>query len=264
MMMKGDGINRMILRVLIIMMLSALTACVTTETGGVGDKANRQQALSDSLQLARSYIQDKNWDAAKRHLRIALEIDDDSAEIYEGLALVFQNTGELNLAEENYEKAIRLDPGLSRVRNNYAVFLYQQKRYQKAAEQLEVVTADTLYRNRTLALVNLGRCYYQMEDYAKAESAFKRAHLMDRNSITMLYELANVYFKLEEYSLSQQYYDTYRSRVRQQPPQALWLGIQLAVKFDNQDALSSYALALKNLYPTSKEYLEYKGAFDNE
>ena len=66
-----------------------------------------------------------------------------------------------------------------------------------------------------------------------------------------------------DYPKSQQYYDAYRNEVEQQPAAALWLGIRLADKFDNRDSLSSFSLALKNLYPTSKEYLLYKDAYGN-
>ena len=244
------------------LLLSMLTACVTTESGSIRDKADKQKALKYSTELARSYIAQGNWDAAKRHLKTALEMDDSSAEVYEGLALVFQNTGEYDLAEENYKRAIDLSTEFSRLRNNYGAFLYQQRRYKEASEQFEIVVKDTLYAKRAGAYVNMGRCYIRLEEYIKAENAFQRAYLMSRgNNDALVFQLAEVNFLLENYPKSQQYYDAYRSRVERQPARALWLGIRLAEKFDNDNAQSSYALALKNLYPTSKEYLEYKSTF---
>lgn len=241
-----------------------LAACVTTETGGVGGKKDPDKTLEYSLQLARSYINDGNWDGAKRHLQNAIAIDDDSPEIYEAMALVFQNTGEIELAEENFRKSIRLDPNVSRVRLNYAGFLYSMQRYRDAADQLEVVAEDTLYRQRSIALANLGRCYNKLEEWQKAEGAFRRAWLLDRDNLVLIFEMANVHYRLGEYALSQKYYDSYRSKVTQQAPPALLLGIRLADKFENQNAKSSYILALRNLYPTSQAYLEYKREFGDE
>lgn len=241
-----------------------LSGCVTTETGGIGSKKDPDKSLEYSLQLARGYINDRNWDAAKRHLKHAMEIDDESAEIFEALALVFQNTGEIELAEENYKKSIRLDPKASRVRNNYAAFLYFLKRYQEAAEQLEVVVTDTLYRRRSVALTNLGRCYRQLDKLDKAEEAFRRALLLERDSATLMFELAEVHYLQGDYPQAQKYYDGYRAKVKQQAPQALLLGIRLADKFGNQNARSSYLLALKNLYPTSQAYLDYKKEFGDD
>ena len=188
----------------------------------------------------------------------------DNAEINEALALVYQNTGELERADTAYKKAIRLDGSISRVRNNYAAFLYAQERYQEALKQLKLVVEDTLYERRAAAYMNLGRCYTKLNQYTQAKEAYKRSFLMDRRNIIVQLELAEVYFELKEFPDAQRFYDGFRQSVRQQPARALWLGIRLADQFDDRDAMSSYALALKNLYPRSKEYLAYKQAYDND
>ena len=249
---------------LVTLMAFLLSACVTTERGGVGTKADDAKALEYSLSLARNYIRAGNWEAAKRHLKFAIELDDSSAEVYEAMALVFQNTGEFEFAENNYKRSIKIDSNFSRVRNNYAAFLYQQRRYKEAVKQLELVVADTLYEKRSSAFISLGKSYMHLERLPEAEQAFYRAHLMVRTNIPLLFQLADVYFRLGQFSKSQQYYDVYRSQVKQQPAQALWLGIRLADKFADQDSMSSYSLALKNLYPRSKEYLEYRKMFIND
>ncbi len=259
---KGKILKGSVLSVFLMSLLS-VTACVTTETGGIGDKADDKKAVEYSVQLALSYIRGGNWAAAKRHLKTALEIDDSSAEIFETMALVFQNTGEGDRAEEYYQKAIKLDPASSRARNNYAAYLYSDQRYPAAIKQLELVVADTLYERRPAAYVNLGRSYIQLENLTKAEDAFHRAFLMDKRDVGLRYQLAEVYFQMGDYPKSQQYYNSYRNEVKQQPAAALWLGIRLADEFDNRDSLSSFSLALKNLYPTSKEYLLYRDAYEN-
>lgn len=259
---KGKIFKCSVLSIFLMSLLS-LSACVTTETGGIGNKADDKKAVEYSVQLALSYIRSGNWEAAKRHLKTALEIDDSSAEVFETMALVFQNTGEGDRAEEYYLKAIKLEPKSSRARNNYAAYLYGDRRYEAATKQLELVVADTLYEKRPAAYVNLGRSYMQLENLTKAEDAFRRAFLMNRRDAGLRYQLAEVYFLMGDYPKSQQYYDSYKNEVKQQPAAALWLGIRLADKFDNKDALSSFSLALKNLYPTSKEYLLYKDSYGN-
>lgn len=247
---------------LVLMLL--MTACVTTERGSISSKADDDKALELSIMLARQYIRDRNWDAAKRHLKLALDMDKSSAEVYEAKALVFQNTGEIALAEENYKKALKIDRKYSRGRNNFGAFLYQQRRFEEAAKQLEIVVKDTFYENRPVAFENLGRCYVQLNQLEKAEKVYRRAHLMSRDSVRLSFALAELYFKLEDYPQSQNFYDDYRRLVSRQSPEALWLGIRLATKFEDQDALSSYVLALKNLYPKSQQYLDYKSTFGNE
>lgn len=241
-----------------------LAACVHTETGGFSDKKDEAKAVAYSEELARGYIREGNWEAAKRHLKVALDIDDSSAGVYEAMAMVYQNTGEIEEAGKHYQKAIKLDPSVSRIRLNYAAFLYQQGEFKEAARQLETVTEDTLYPKRELAFVNLGRCYLSMGEPAKAEKALKRAYLMDRRSPGIKLELARAYYELGDYPEAQKFYDAFREQITEQPPQGLWLGAQLAAQFEDANALASYGLALKNLYPTSAEYLQYKKQYEND
>ncbi len=246
---------------LLVLCALQLTACVTTQTGGFGDKKDDKKALQVSLQLANDYMNSGQWDAAKLHLQKAIELDDRFPQVYAALALIHQHAGEYELADESFEKSLRYDRDQPGVRINYANFLYDMKRYQDAVEQLEVVTEDTLYQYRGLAFVNLGRCYIQLGDFEQAELALRRAYMIDKGNVALLLELADVYFVLENYPESQLYYDAYRKQVEQQPARALWLGILLADIFDNDDALTSYTLVLKNLYPTSQQYLDYKKKF---
>jgi type IV pilus assembly protein PilF len=171
---------------------------------------------------------------------------------------LYQSTGEFELAEENFEKALRIDSDFSRARNNYAAFLFSQQRYDEAEEQLELVVKDTLYSGRPLAFVNLGLCRVQLFDTEGAEEAFVRALAMDRTNAIALLEMAQLRFDAGDLANTRQYYGTYRSVVRQQSPRGLWLGIRLARQTGNLNEESSYALALSNLYPNSPEYEAYK------
>jgi type IV pilus assembly protein PilF len=44
---------------------------------------------------------------------------------------------------------------------------------------------------------------------------------------------------------------------------ALLLGARLAKQFDDKNAISSYGLALKNLFPRTQQYLDYQQEFVN-
>lgn len=243
--------------VLLIAMLS-LSACVTTTRGGFSEKKDDEKALEASVQLARQYIAAQDWELAKRHLKTAIEMGGNSAQVYEALALVYQNTGELELAQSAYLDALDEDTDNSRVRLNYAAFLYAQQDYPEAATQLERVTKDTLYEKRDIAFLNLARCYVQLEEFEKAERAYDRAYLMNKNIPGLKLEMATVFFQMQQFEKAEQYYNQHRQTVRQQSAGSLWLGLQIADQLNNADAFSSYALALKNLYPDSAEYQRYQ------
>ena len=235
-----------------------LSACISTTESVFTDKADPEKALEYRVELARKYIGEGNWENAKRNLSLANEIDPENAEVHEAFALVYQSTGEAELAEQSFKTAIRLDKDFSRARNNYAAFLYSQARYKEAEAQLEYVVRDSLYKGRPRAFVNLGLCRVQNFDPQGAEEAFRRALTMDRTNSIALLELAHLRFDAGDFKTAEQYYGTYRTVVRQQSPRGLWLGIRLSRETGDRDAEGSYALALANLYPESAEYEAYK------
>ncbi|MEH6584085.1 MAG: type IV pilus biogenesis/stability protein PilW [Halioglobus sp.] len=241
-----------------------LTACVTTETGGFTDAASPDMALERRVELARNYIGEGNWNDAKRNLKLAADIDPDNPEVHEAYALVYQSTGEFELAEEHFERAISLDREFSRARNNYAAFLFSQSRYEEAEKQLEFVVQDTLYEARPQSFVNLGLCRLQLFDPAGAEQAFVRALSMDRGNVIALLETAILRFDAADYESATRYYNGYRRSVRQQSARALWLGVRLSRETGDRDAESSYGMALSNRYPKSAEYEAYQRGKGND
>ncbi|MBT5006202.1 MAG: type IV pilus biogenesis/stability protein PilW, partial [Halieaceae bacterium] len=205
-----------------------LSACVTTTESVFTDKADPQKALERRVELARKYIGEGDWENAKRNLKLAYEMEPNNAEVHEAFALVYQSTGEFELAEQSYRTAIKLDRNFSRARNNYATFLYSQQRYEEAAAQLEYVVKDSLYKARPQAFVNLGLCRIQLFDNQGAEEAFRRALTMDRTNSIALLEVAQLRFDAGDVKSAESYYDTYRRVLRQQSARGLWLGIRIA------------------------------------
>ena len=61
-----------------------------------------------------------------------------------------------------------------------------------------------------------------------------------------------------DFTAAHRYYGQFRQWSPRQTPRSLELGIRLARVYDDQDAEASYALVLKSMYPTSKQYLDYR------
>ena len=73
-----------------------------------------------------------------------------------------------------------------------------------------------------------------------------------------------MYFNEKNYAQSKRYLDQYSRLAPQNSPRSLWLGIRIERIFGNKDKEASYALALRNLYPYSNEYLKYQATLDDE
>lgn len=255
----------------------ALSACVTQSESVFDSDPSPEDALKARVELARSYIGEGNWDDAKRNLKLAQDIDPNSPEVAEAFALVYERTGEYELAEESFERALSLQRDFSRARNNYAAFLYSRgaqaatagradearRRMEQAEEQLYIVVKDTLYDARPRAFINLGLVQVQLGKDDPAREAFTRALAMDRGNNLALLELAHIEYRAQNYPLADRYLENYRRFRRQQSARALWLGIRVSRELEDRDAEASYTLALRNLYPGSPEYQAYQQAVQN-
>ena len=238
-------------------LIAQLAGCVTEYSGGSPMSADLEATLNKRVALARQYIGVGGWENAKRNLELAQEIDSENAEVFEAFALVYQSTGEFEMAESQFRAALKTDPTLSRARNNFAAFLYSQGRFSEAEREFSTVTEDTLYSGRPMAFLNLGLCRFQLDNPAGAEAAFTRALSMDQRNSVALLEMEFLRLEAGDTDGAKRYHGAYRTVSPQQLPRGLLLGLQIADATGDQDALGSYELALRNLYPESPEYRDW-------
>lgn len=247
----------------LLLVLLVCAGCVTTNETVFTNQESPDLALKKRVELARAYIGQGNWENAKRNLKLAADIDPKNAEVYEAFALVYQSTGELDAAEENFRKSLSLNGSLSRARNNYAAFLFAQGRFAEAEKELEIVVRDTLYSGRPQAFTNLGLCRVRLQKNDAAIEALERALTMEQRNPLALFTLAELYYERQSFAQAQQFYQAYRRVVRTPTAAALWLGIRLARSLDLSDERASLELALYNMYPNSAEAKAAKSLTDS-
>ncbi|MCV6604460.1 MAG: type IV pilus biogenesis/stability protein PilW, partial [Porticoccaceae bacterium] len=71
-------------------------------------------------------------------------------------------------------------------------------------------------------------------------------------------EIAELEYIDGNFENSINYLSNYRRLVRRPNARSLWLGVRVAYKRDNGDAMSSYGLALEKMFPESRENLAYQ------
>jgi len=240
--------------------LLSLSGCVTTSTGKKKN-IDKDKALDTRIQLVLSYIRQGNRDLARSSLAKAKDLDAEDPRINNASAMLFQLEGEPKLAEEEFKKAVRKDPNFAAAYNNYGVFLLSKERYQEALDQFQNASNNVEYDRRDMAMTNLGQTAAKLGMQDKAKVSFEQAVRLNPRATTALTELAEIEFDERNYSAAKAYLDR-AGRMGQPSPKSLWLGIRLERIFGNKDKEASLALALKNLYPYSEQYLEYKRLLD--
>ena len=254
---KGVNLYNAALRILLMgFVVAGLVGCVTVEDKPFKKKANKQRLIEVSVSAANSYIKARQLDKAKRHLNKALEADRKSPKVHNTYALLYRVEGEDALAEKHYRLAIKYDPGYSQAHNNYGTLLYQQGRYKESLEELKIAASDPQYDRRAQVFENIGRCSLKLADTEQARKAFQKAVRLDAKLARSLIELAKLSYSEEKYVNAYNYLNHFDA-VAKHSPESLWLGIRIQRVLGNKDALASYELALKNMYPNSMEYQEY-------
>ncbi|MBT8147201.1 MAG: type IV pilus biogenesis/stability protein PilW [Gammaproteobacteria bacterium] len=239
-----------------------LTGCVTTSSGGFNPETSDEEALDDYIQLAGAYYEANDMVRTRRHINNALAINERSSQAYNILAMVHQREGDLDLADEVFQRAIRFDASNSRVRNNYAAFLFDQQRFEEAYQQLAVVANDTAYEGRAIAFENLGRSALRLGSLEDAASAFERALQLNGNLYVSTLELAQIRFNQGDYATARRLYSQYLT-IKDfysipHSPRSLWVGIQVEGYYQNDAAVEGYGRLLTALYQDSPEYQLYQ------
>ena len=96
-----------------------------------------------------------------------------NADVFCNLASVFYDLQALEESENNYIRAIQLEPSHAPALFNYALLLQDKSAHKKAAELYERLLG--VEENNADALSNLGSCYYEVQRYREAVEVFHRA-----------------------------------------------------------------------------------------
>ena len=256
-------------KALALLFVVALTGCVTTTDSRFAREADRDEAIDNYVQLATAYIGQGNIERARHHVDRALELDDDNAQALAAQGLVFQSQGEDRLAEESYRKALSSDSSYTRARIYYGAFLFGKRRFEEARAEFKRASQDTDYQDRGSVFFNLGMTEERLGNLDGAESAYRRSMEITRGDPRSLLSLSRVLVEQEKYTEASRYYSRLQQLIQRSPrlahsPESLYTGIRIARHFQDRNQESSLALLLRNEYPDSLEYQQYKVLIAND
>lgn len=238
--------------------------CVSTSST-VERSIDPKKAADTRLELGMKYLDAGNRDQALRQFLDVLEHDKKNARALQGLAMVHELNGESEDAEKNFLLAIKFGgkTNISPIRYTYGIFLVKQSRYADAQAQFEDVAKDLGFPDRAASLYFAGRCALEQGNVERAKAAFSHSINLKSTLPSPVIELADLAFQEQDYSSAKRYLDRYH-KLTKPTARSLWLGIRIERIFGNKDKMASQALALKNLFGYSKEYLEYKQLIENQ
>jgi len=257
--------------------LAALAACTTTTTtsqrtpeatdpaatnpNDPGEIARRTRVR---LELASAYFAQGQTSTALDEVKLALQANPNSGEAYNLRGLIYQSQGDDRLAEENFRRALQLNPGDPNTMHNYGWFLCQRQRLAEAQVQFQQAIATPRYAGLARSLMTQGICYTRAGSLVEAERSLARAYELDPTNPVTAVNLSDVLYRQGKYERARFYITRVNSVPELSNAQTLWLAARIENKSGNTRAARDLGSQLRNRFPQSPEAESFESGRFND
>lgn len=230
------------------------TAAATNEstTPPKQEQAPRTRARAHT-ELAASYYELGNMAVALEEVKEAISADADYGPAYNVAGLIYADLKEDQLAQENFQRALRIDATDSDTNNNYGRFLCDRRREAEAIKYFLAALRNPLYQTPDRSYVNAGLCTLRQGDVAGAESYFMQALKVRPTHPQALYQLADIAYGRGDAQTAKDYLLRLDKVAAPTSAEVLWLWLRVERKLGDRNAEASYAAQLRRSFPDSKE-----------
>lgn len=255
-----------------LLVLALLGACAAgpgnsgkAELETSSDQSAGQKRAAIRIELAVGYYERGQLDAALDEIKLALRAEPDNVTAYGVRALIYSGMGELGLAEDNFQRALKLAPQNADVSNNYGSFLCKNGRVAQSIPYFDAALANRTYQSPANALNNAGACSLKLGEYALAERYLLQALQQTPDLATTNANLARLYYERRDYPRAGFFVSRLgkTTKLESLTADVLWLAIKVQHKLGDAGAEASLVTQLRRHHSASPEYAAYQhGAFD--
>ncbi|MFC5474813.1 type IV pilus biogenesis/stability protein PilW [Paraherbaspirillum soli] len=258
--------------------LSLLTGCANLPNQPIGidndvgarrelptssDQTEAQRRAAIRLQLAIGYYEQRQLEVGLDEIKQALIAYPDFADAYSVRALIYMDMGEVRLAEDNFQHALRLSPNNPDFLNNYGWFLCQNSREKESLTYFDTALKSRSYQSPAKALANAGVCSMKLKDSTAAERYFLQAFQFDPSNPLTNANLAKLAYERNDYERAR-FYIGLVTKNEVQSAEVLWIAIKVERKLGDSAAEASLVTQLRRRFAGSTEYASYqRGAFND-
>ncbi|NND00377.1 MAG: hypothetical protein HKN85_09370, partial [Gammaproteobacteria bacterium] len=208
-------------RPVILLLLVALltTACVGSGHRSSSTNSQVRKSADNALvhaQLARGYLQQKQYAVAKAELEEALRIDSNHSDSNYVMALLMMELEQYETAEKHFYRAVRADQENAAAAHDFGMFLCQFGKERESVKYFEIAAGNPLFENAELSHMRAGECLAQINDPA-AEQYLKRALAANPNLRPALFRMAKLKHDERSYFLARAYIERYFAITNPQP-----------------------------------------------
>ena len=163
----------------------------------------RDKKIEHLLNKAESLFKKKEFKKSEENFIKAIGLDPKNTRAYNGLGIIYLEQNNYKDAENSFREATKLDPENSNFHNNLGLALYNQDSFKKAAEAYK--KAAQFEPASAKKWISLGLCYKSCEELLKSQEAFQKAVDIEPNNLEYLHLLVSVLLKLDNFKLAKKY-----------------------------------------------------------
>ena len=228
----------------------ALAACSSTSS----DKWKKEKgdASNYNMQLGMAYLNQGELGLAKDKLERAVRENPGDPNVHSAMAMLQDRLGHPELADREFKAALSLGPRNPDVLNNYAVYLCRTGRTDEGVKSFEEAAHNALYRTPEAAYTNAGVCLRGAKRDTQAAMSFQRALQAKPNFAEAAYQLADLDFQRGEVQDARETIDRFISAF-EATPDLLLLGVRITRKQGDRLAEERFARKLRLDFPASDQ-----------
>ena len=217
------------------------------------EKAEQNHAIAiANYNVGVEYLREGDYEKALERLNKAQEADPAYVPIYNALGLAFQRLEQPENAEKNFKRALTLDDSDSDTLNNYGQFLCNSGREAQADEYFMKAAANPFYKTPEIPYTNAGLCVMKNLQRDTAAEYFSKALSLNPEVPAALLQMSEISYDKGNFPAARDYLKRFLE-VSRHTARSLWLGIRIEIELGDMDALSSYALLLRNDFADTEE-----------
>ena len=222
----------------------------TTTAAESGDARHRARVHTE---LAALYYSRRNMAVALEELRIAQAADPSYAPAYGIYGLVYMELREIQLAEQSFQRGLRIAPQDPDLNHNYGWFLCQNGREQDSIKYFVAAVRNPLYARPWRSNSAAGTCSARIGQSQEAEAFFERALVDEPNELGALLQLGEIRYRQARLEDARRLVTRFNTLV-EPTAESLWLALRIERRLGNRGAEQSFAAQLRKNYATSREY----------
>jgi len=241
---------------------SSPDAPVIESQGITGDASDPRNRAKVHTELASLYYSRGNMAVALEELRVATSADSNYAPTYSVYGLVYMELRENKLAQENFERALRISPTDPDINHNYGLFLCQTGHENDSIKYFLQAVRNPLYPTPWRSYAAAGQCAMRKDNLKDAEDFFLKALRQEPNDPTSLLLLGQIRYKQGNLEDARKLVSRYNKLV-EPTAESLWLALRVERKLGERVAEASFANQLRRRFNGSREYqLLQRGEYD--